>query len=125
MNRGREAAERYAERRRREDEAPRLRDIAPRLTSCRMELEDGRAESVTAEISHTRRIVIEHAPALFIIPCGDPTCKDGGHDVTSVLLRGLREERTEIRGEDLCRGYTGPSPCKRILRYAVFSEFEG
>jgi hypothetical protein len=123
VSRGRDAAERYAERKRREDEAPRLRDVVPRLTACRLELEEGRAGFVTPEVAHTRRIVVAHAPALFVIPCGEPSCRDGGHDVSMDLLRGLREGRGEIRGEDTCYGHTGTADCGRVLRFAAFVEY--
>ena len=126
MNRSREAAERFAERRRREDAAPRLRNVAPDLVSCRLVLEDRREGAVTAEVAYTRRIVVEHAPALFVIPCGDPACRDGGHDLTVPILRGLREHRAEIKGEDTCygyTGYTGSSPCGRILHFTAFAEY--
>src|SRR5436305_14536408 len=117
MNRGgRDAAARFAERRRMEDEAPRLREIAPTLTSLKIDVAEGRAESTTAEISHTRRVVVDVAPALFILPCGDASCKEGGHDITNELVRALREGKTEIEGEDTCFGRTGTADCGRILR---------
>jgi hypothetical protein len=123
MNRSREAAERFAERRRREDEAPRLRHVVPRLVACRLEIEETRAGVTSAEIAHTRRVVVEHAPALFVIPCGDPSCRDGGHDITSDLMRGLREGKAETRGEDRCFGHTGMADCGRILRFKAFAEY--
>jgi hypothetical protein len=119
MNRGREAAERFAERRRREDAAPRLKDVVPSLESCKLLIEDARAEAVSAEVSHTRRVVVDNAPALFVIPCGDASCKDGGHDLTNVLMKGMREGQTEIKGEDTCYGYTGSASCGRILRFTA------
>lgn len=119
MNRGREAAERFAERRRREDSAPRLHDVVPTLTSCTLLLEDARAEAVSAEVSYTRRIVVEHAPALFVVPCSDPSCKDGGHDVTTPIMMGLKGRQTEIVGTDTCYGHTGTAPCGRNLTFRV------
>lgn len=125
MNRsGRDVAARFAERRRLEDEAPRLKDVAPKLVSCKIEIAEGRAESTTAEISHTRRVVVEHAPALFIVPCGDPSCKEGGHDITHELLRGLRDGRVEIRGEDTCYGHAGTADCGRVLRFTAYCEYK-
>ncbi|HEY8075390.1 MAG TPA: hypothetical protein VIF62_14800, partial [Labilithrix sp.] len=103
MNRnGRDAAARFAERRRLEAEAPRLQTVAPQLTALRIDIAEGREKATTAEISHTRRIVVAVAPALFWFPCGDASCKDGGHDVTNELLHGLRANKTEIHGEDTC-----------------------
>ena len=79
-----EAALRAADRRRREDDAPRLHDAVPALDSLRLEIEERRGGGVLAGGTHIRRIMVEHAPALFDLPCGDRTCKDGGHDLTRV-----------------------------------------
>jgi hypothetical protein len=76
-----------------------------------------------ADVKHTRRLVVERAPALFLIPCGDPSCREGGYDISSVLLRGLRDGRTEIRGEDTCHGNVGTADCGRVLRFAAFAEY--
>jgi hypothetical protein len=121
---GRDAAARFAERRRLEDEAPRLRTIAPKLKGCRIEISEGRSDSTTAEIKHVRRVVVDVAPALFMLPCGDPACRDGGHDITNELLRGLRESKTEIEGSDTCFGHTGTAECGRILRFVASCEYE-
>lgn len=123
MNRSREAAERFAERRRREDAAPRLRDAVPRLSACRIELTERAGGAVGAEVAHIRRVVVEHAPALFIIPCGDPACKGDGHDLTNAMLRGLREHQTDFSGEDSCSGYLVDGPCKRILFFRTTAEY--
>ena len=77
-----DAAERYAERRRREEEAPRLLTAIPTLESLRLEIEERRAGGSLSEAAHVRRIVVERAPALFVLPCHDAACKGGGHDVT-------------------------------------------
>jgi hypothetical protein len=121
--RRREGAERFAERRRVEDEAPRLRAVVPRLTDCRIEIEDTRMEQTSAGITYTRRIVVAHAPALLVIPCGDSSCRDGGHDITSELLRGLRAGLREVTGEDTCYGRIGTANCGRVLRFTAFAEY--
>jgi hypothetical protein len=123
MNRRTEAGDRFAERRRREDEAPRLRVVIPRLSACRVEIQESHAGSRTPDVTHTRRIIVERAPALLIIPCGDSSCRDGGHDITSALLRGLREGRAEIRGEDTCHGQVGSVDCGRVLSFTAFAEY--
>ncbi len=122
---GRDAAGRFAERRRLEDEAPRLHDKVPRLETCRIEIAEGRNDATSADVTHTRIVVVAVAPALFVFPCGDPSCRDGGHDVTSEILRGLASGNTEIRGEDACYGRVGASECGRILRYRVFASYRG
>src|ERR1700733_10975262 len=73
MNHGKNSPQalRFAERRKREDEAPRLRDQVPHLTSLRLEIEDRCDVGGTA---HTRPVLLSRAPALFLIQCGDPRC---------------------------------------------------
>lgn len=124
MNRGgRDAAARFAERRRVEDEAPRLKALVPNLTGCRIEFAESRAGSTSADVVHARPVVVDVAPAHFFVPCADSSCRDGGHDITSELVRGLQRELTEIRGEDTCYGHVGTADCGRVLRYRAFAEY--
>ena len=118
MNRrNRDAANRFAERRKREDEAPRLASEVPALESLRLEFEERRPGVISAEVSHIRRVVVEHAPALFEVPCSDPSCTDGGHDLTNGVMRALRRGDEKLEGEDTCLGQVGNASCERILRY--------
>lgn len=123
MNRRGEAAERFAERRRREDEAPRLKDVVPDLLACKIEIEERRPSITSPEIAHTRHLIVDRAPALFVIPCSDPSCRDGGHDIGSTLLRGLRDRKSPVRGEDTCHGSIGASHCGRILSYSAIAQY--
>lgn len=118
MNRrNRDAANRFAERRKREDESPRLVAEVPNLESLRLEFEERRPGVISAEVSHIRRVVVEHAPALFEVPCSDPSCTDGGHDLTNGIMRFLRRGEEKFEGEDTCLGQIGNTSCERILRY--------
>lgn len=119
-----EAAERFADRRRQEDEAPRLRDVVPDLVSCRIEIAESRGARTTADVTHTRHLVVEHAPALVVIPCSEPSCRGGGHDITSALLQRLREAQSEIRGEDPCYGQSGAADCGRVMRYRAVATYK-
>jgi hypothetical protein len=123
MNRRGEAAERFAERRRREDEAPRLREVVPDLIACRIVMAERRADVTSADISHTRHLVVARAPALVVIPCSDPSCRDGGHDISTALLRGFRERRVEIQGEDECNGNIGSMHCGRVLTFTAVGQY--
>jgi hypothetical protein len=120
-----EAALRHAERRQREDDAPRLAASVPALCALRIELQERRSGISTAEAAHTKHVVLEHAPALFILPCQDPRCTDGGHDMTSVILRGLQAGMARMEGEDACNGLVGSAVCQRVLRYVVLAEYRG
>jgi len=117
-----EAAQRFAERRRREDEAPRLLALVPNLKELKLELLERRALGEVTETLHTRRIVVERAPATFVLPCLDSSCRDGGHDVTHAILRGLRNGETRFEGEDVCHGTLGTlgtAECGRVLSYVA------
>jgi hypothetical protein len=112
-----EALERAQERRRREDSAPRLIQRVPKLESLRLDIEEHQAGGRVPESTHIRRIVVEHAPALFDIPCLDTPCKEGGHDVTEAILRSLSAGQTTFEGKDSCNGQTGTAPCQRVLHF--------
>ena len=118
-----EAAQRFAERRRREDEAPRLREQVPSLASLRLELEDRRPASLAAESKHIRHVVVDNAPALFFVPCVDPACRDGGHDVTYGILRSLASGAPSFEGEDTCHGSIGTAECGHILHFRAIATY--
>jgi len=118
-----EAALRFAERRRREDESPRLRDVVPTLESLELKLGESRSGVRLTEVSHTRRIVVERAPALFEVPCQDPSCKDGGHDLTADVLRALRSGAEDFEGQDICAGQVGTGSCQRVLSYVATATY--
>jgi len=120
-----EAAARSAERRRREDAAPRLRDVVPNLETLTLEVQERRAETPVAESSHVRRIPVAHAPALFELPCHDSFCNGGGHDVTAEILKHLRSGALRFDGEDGCSGSTGAAPCARVLHYVATATYRG
>ena len=118
-----EASQRFAERRRREDEAQRLLERVPELTGLRLDVEERRAASTVADSKHVRHVVVDRAPALFYLPCGDPACKDGGHDMTNGLMRGLLSHETGFESEDTCSGSVGTAPCGRILRVIAVATY--
>jgi len=120
-----EAAQRAAERRRRENEAPRLQELVPELETLRFEIEEHRAGIVLPESTHIRRVSVEHAPALFEIPCLDSWCKQGGHDITNAVLRALRTRSERFEGEHACTGRTGGADCQRVLRFVGIATYRG
>ena len=117
-----EAAQRYAERLQREQDAPRLRDRVPSLVTLRLEITDGR-NVTSADTKHTRIIVVDTAPALFSLMCGDPSCRGGGHDVTIAVLDGLRSGETRFEVKDLCYGSIGTAECGRMMRVDVTASY--
>lgn len=114
------AALRFAERRRREDEAPRLTSQVPDLTSLKLSIEERAGMTGT---KHIRRVMVDNAPALFLVPCGDPRCVDGEHDLTYDLMRALRAHETTFQGSDECRGTLGSSACGRVVHFDVTAEY--
>ena len=104
------AKQRTAERRQRENAAPRLSDEIPRLGDLRFEIENG-------DFKYAWTIVVERAPALFRFGCPEETCKDGGHDMTLDVMSALRRSSARVEGDDVCQGQVRSGTCGRILRY--------
>jgi len=123
MNRSRDGAARFAERRQREDEAPRLRASYPTLATLKLEVEERRGASSMPETKHVRHVIVERAPALFVIMCGDSSCRDGGHDVTHAVLRYLSSGSTDFEVEDQCSGTIGTAHCGRIVRVHALATY--
>jgi hypothetical protein len=119
-----EAAERQQERRRREDEAPRLAATVPALEKLRLEVSERSASIARPENTHTRHVVVASAPALFVIPCHDTGCKDGGHDLTSRILAALKSKQVRFQGENACTGVVGGAACNRILDYIGIATYQ-
>ena len=118
-----EAALLASERRNREDEAPRLRVEVPRLQELSIEIDEYRGDSPVLGARHTRRVVVDHAPALFELPCTEERCTGGGYDVTFQMMRSLKDSETEFVGEDGCMGQVGSDPCGRTLRYVAHAGY--
>lgn len=116
----REAALRSVERRKIEDDAPRLAAEVPLLRSARIQVTE---QVPTGSTKHVKLVVVARAPALFIIPCGDQTCKDGGHDITAALMSAFRMRQTAAEGEDACGGTVGTASCSRSIRYQLTAEY--
>ena len=118
------AAQRAAERRERENNAPRLAAEVPDLQSLRFEIEERSGSMAVMQPKYIRRIVVPNAPALFLVPCGDSNCTDGGHDVTGAVIQALRSHRARFSGEEGCRGSLGSgAACNRVLHFDAFAEY--
>jgi len=116
------AAQRFAERRLREDEAPRLSTAVPDLVSLSLAIEDC-SDSSFSQPKHVRRVVVESAPALFVIGCSDPNCHEGEHDITHPIMQALTRRQTTFHGEDKCYGVLGSSQCTRVLHYEAMANY--
>lgn len=112
-----DAMMRAQERRRREDSAPRLKQQVSRLKELELEFEDYAGDGEVLASRHIRHVVVDRAPALFEVPCQEPKCRDGGHDLTDEIMRALRAAAPEFDGEDRCHGQLGTGECHRVLKF--------
>lgn len=117
-----EAQQRSQDRRRREDEAPRLSVEVPTLETLALEIAEAE-EGAVGGTTHVRRVQVASAPALFDLTCGTRDCKDGGHDVTSEIMRALRAGKTRFEGAHECRGARGSSECTCVLKYVATATY--
>jgi hypothetical protein len=118
-----EAAKRLAERRQRENEAPRLAATFPKLESLGIRVQEGNPGLSNPAGSHIRHVVVATAPALFVLPCGDSQCQHGGHELTAELLSALRSNKQKFEGENSCTGSIGSAECRRVLRYEATASY--
>jgi hypothetical protein len=114
------AAQRFAERRRREDEAPRLCREVPALRSLEITIEE---RTSVGGMKYIRRFPVDQAPALFLVPCGDPRCTAGEHDLTTAVIHALRARETTFHGTDECVGSVGTEPCPRVVKFDCAAQY--
>lgn len=100
--------------------APLLRDVVPRLAALKLELveQDG-----VASRRHTRIVLVDQAPASFIVSCGDERCRHGGYDLTGDVLPRLQRGRAEWKVTRVCNGRIGTSSCRRRAQCFVHAEY--
>ena len=116
----RAAAQRSADYKKNEDESPRLAAGAPGLTSLRIEFTQ---RGLAGTTKHTKLVVVARAPALFMIACAQPACREGGYDITYDVMSALGRRSAEHSGESTCNGTTGSAPCSGVLSYRIIAEF--
>jgi hypothetical protein len=112
--------QRATERREREALAPRLLHSCPELRSLRIHIEDRFALAVT---KHVRHVMVDRAPAYFVIACGDETCDSTGHDITHEVMAALRMKSAVFTSEHPCEGNVGKAICTRTIYFTVTAEF--
>jgi hypothetical protein len=95
----------------------------PRLESLGIRVVEASPGIANPVGTYIRRVVVASAPALFVLPCGDSQCRDGGHELTNEVLSGLRQNKQEFSGEDSCRGSVGTGECRRVLRYVATASY--
>jgi hypothetical protein len=114
------AEQRFTERRRREDEAPKLSAEVPTLSTLLIEVEE---RSGVGHTKYLKRVLVDRAPAMFLVPCGDPRCTDGEHDMTSAVMRALHSRQTTFHADHRCNGSVGSSECPREIQLNGKAEY--
>ncbi len=122
-SRRKEMEERRDQRVQREDAAGKLSKRAPDLATLSLVIRETRPEGCVSNTQYTRRVVVEHAPALFEIPCSYPQCEDGGYDVTREILAALNAHQEKFEGTVSCRGRCATLDCARVLYYVATATY--
>jgi hypothetical protein len=117
------AMKRNAERVERETDVPRLLSQTPDLRSLYIEISESNRQDSMPSVPYIKRFVLESALALFWVPCGDPRCDGGGHDITHEVLAGLKSKQLRIEGEDFCNGDVGTGMCSRKVKFAAIATY--
>ena len=112
--------QREAERRHREDDAPRLAVKVPELKSLQVSVVD---RGGSTSIRYKKLVVVPSAPALFVFPCTEPRCEEGGHDVTTAIMSALYRRLQTLEGDSRCDGTVGSAPCGREIHYSVTADY--
>ncbi len=113
---------RFEERKQRERAAQRLTARIPTLATLRLDIAEGRG-AISGGPKYARIITVETSPALFDLGCSDPSCRDGGHDLTSHVIRGLLEGKTHFEVDQRCEGNVGGADCGRTMHVDVSATY--
>ena len=117
-----EATARFEERRQREHGAGRLRERVPTLATLRLDVVESHGLT-NANPKYARIIMVDTCPALFALTCGDPSCRDGGHDLTGHVIRGLIEGKSHFEVNQRCYGSVGSADCERNMHVEVTATY--
>ena len=118
-----EREERRVQRQEREGAAGRLLAAVPALATLDLSIHETRPDGCLGDNHYIRRIVVEHAPALFEIPCSYPDCEDGGYDLTREVLHALARGLPRFEGDRTCRGRCRAVDCTRVLRFVATATY--
>jgi hypothetical protein len=111
------------ERWQREDESNRLSTEVRHLSTLKITIEEWRGDQHISGARYTKHVMVSSAPARFEVPCGEPRCQDGGHDITYEMMRALKDRQATIEGQSDCRGALGEMPCDRVVRFVALATY--
>src|SRR5438105_23676 len=97
-------------------------DVTSGDAAARLEPNDNQGV-MAAGPKYGRIFPVEAGPALFVFACANPSCRDGGHDLTSSVLRGLSEGKTEFSLDQHCEGNVRTANCERSLHVDVTATY--
>lgn len=117
-----QAVTRFQERRQREHDAERLHECVPTLATLRLDIAETHGLT-NASAKYARIITVATSPALFALGCADPSCRDGGHDLTGHVLRGLHQGKHRFEVEQRCYGTVGSAECGRTMHVDVTATY--
>jgi hypothetical protein len=123
MNFGNKHKRERSERWEREDAAPRLSVAVPELSELRLELRETRQERVVPGTVSVRHVIVGRAAARFEFGCSEPGCEEGGFDVTSEIMSGLRRQAANFEGQCNCSGMISDRLCERTLVFVAHAEY--
>jgi hypothetical protein len=118
-----EAEERRVRRDERESSAGKLIERFPDLVTLDLAITEARPSGGAIDNRYIRRIVVEHAPALFELRCSHSDCQDGVYDLTRDLLAGLAARKGRFEGERSCAGRGRAVDCTRVLSYVATATY--
>jgi hypothetical protein len=118
-----ERRERLIRRGERERAAGKLVSKVPELARLDIAIREAPPAGCVDEKRYIRRVVLEHAPALFEVPCSGAHCEDGGYDVTREFLLALASRRVQFEGQQVCRGRCRSGDCARVLEYVATATY--
>jgi hypothetical protein len=113
-----------ARRREVEATAAALHEIVPSLRELSLRVVRRLGDDLERRDSHVRRVVVDRAPAYFFSPCLDHDCV-GGHDLTDLVLDGLRALQTTIVGTAPCDAGGLETGCPGVLELEATARYEG
>src|SRR6476469_7730313 len=116
--------ERKAKRDEREAAAGKLIDRCPDLVTLDIAIHESGPKTAPNELRYIRRVVVEHAPALFDLVCSSGRCEGGGYQLTAEILAALDTHAPKLAGQQACSGRTAEGEeCGSLVRYEATATY--
>ncbi|HKU43124.1 MAG TPA: hypothetical protein VJR89_33420 [Polyangiales bacterium] len=93
------------------------------MESLRLTFDDERPDGSSAQ-RYAQPVLVQSAKAHFEVRCMVPRC-DGLHDLTTQIVRVLRERKTEASIRSQCQGSINNTPCVSTLICTCEAAYRG